>query len=431
MRERLRGQCGQTAAEYLGALLILSVIVAAVANTHVGQRITREMQRLVCEIAGGGDCDALVEDEAALPEPSDCVVAEATSKLTVNGEFSVRVYKVRLEGGVEYTRQKRANGKVAMSFKLGTSGGVGAMLKKYVDGTLKLGPNSTATFVLPDDAAANRFAQQIKDSAKAIAMSPVTRYTGGPEPHIDWPPLESVSFEYTGGVSATSEVEDISGYAEGGLEGAEAIGAKLDVTKGEKDSGDRTVYFKVNARAGASVGLPLLEEGYTGTLAGELTLAITYDRDNHAKRLSLTGVGNWEHGEQDRLPLDDRVLALRHIDALDVKSNERTGGKSEFQIDLALTDQAERELALALVTGVGPASGLAMRVNAGRRLWKLVQEKGKIQLRHYATDATTDRVGVDLEVASGGIAYDTTSAELTSAKDYEAGRGFLPSLVCR
>ena len=91
----------------------------------------------------------------------------------------------------------------------------------------------------------------------------------------------------------------------------------------------------------------------------------------------------------------------------------------------------ERELALALVTGVGPASSMPMRVNAGRRLWKLVQEKGKIQLRHYATDATTDRVGIKTPVASAGIAHDTTSAELTGAEDYQDGRGFLPSLVCR
>ena len=136
MWERLRGQGGQTAAEYLGALLIVSVIVAAVSTTPVGQRIEREVQRLVCEIAGGGVCDALLgEDEANAPEPSKCVVAEATNKITVSGSFSVRVYKVQLEGGVMYTRQKRANGDVAMSFKLGTSGGLGAELKKHLEGT--------------------------------------------------------------------------------------------------------------------------------------------------------------------------------------------------------------------------------------------------------------------------------------------------------
>ena len=266
------------------------------------------MQRLVCEIAGGGVCDALLgEDEAKAPEPSKCVVAEATNKITVSGSFSIRVYKVQLEGGVMYTRQKRANGDVAMSFKLGTSGGLGAELKKHLEGTVKLGPNSTVTFLLPDDAAANRFAQQIKDSAQAIAMTPVTRYTGGPEPHIDWPPVESVSFEYAGGVSGSAEVADISGYGEAGVEGTEAIGVKFDLTEGERDSGDRTLYYKVNAKLGGSLGLPLLEEGYTGALAGELTLALTYDREGHAKRLALTGVGQWELGEQNRLPLDDRM----------------------------------------------------------------------------------------------------------------------------
>ena len=43
---------------------------------------------------------------------------------------------------------------------------------------------------------------------------------------------------------------------------------------------------------------------------------------------------------------------------------------------------------------------------------------------HYATDATSDRAGVEppLSGAGGGIAYETTSAELTGAEDYEAGR---------
>ena len=92
-----------------------------------------------------------------------------------------------------------------MTFKLATSGGVGEQIKKYLDVTIKGGPASSVTFVLPNDEAANTFAQQIKDSAKAIALAPLNRFgIGGERPHIDFPPIESVSYEQSGGVSGSA-----------------------------------------------------------------------------------------------------------------------------------------------------------------------------------------------------------------------------------
>ena len=66
--------------------------------------------------------------------------SESSDKVTLNGEFNVRFFKVKLEGGVEYVRQLRANGQVAITVKLPTSGGVGPPLAKE----LKVGASSTA-----------------------------------------------------------------------------------------------------------------------------------------------------------------------------------------------------------------------------------------------------------------------------------------------
>src|SRR5262245_63198960 len=54
----MRGQRGQTAAEYVGVLLVVSVIIAAVATTNVGTAIAQQLDRLVCEIADGENCKA-------------------------------------------------------------------------------------------------------------------------------------------------------------------------------------------------------------------------------------------------------------------------------------------------------------------------------------------------------------------------------------
>jgi hypothetical protein len=44
---------GQSAAEYLGVLLVVSAIVAAVATTGLGHDITDKLSDLVRDIAGG------------------------------------------------------------------------------------------------------------------------------------------------------------------------------------------------------------------------------------------------------------------------------------------------------------------------------------------------------------------------------------------
>jgi Flp pilus assembly pilin Flp len=51
--ERARENRGQTAAEYMGVLLVVSVIIAGVAQTKIGDQIVEKMKHLVDQIAGG------------------------------------------------------------------------------------------------------------------------------------------------------------------------------------------------------------------------------------------------------------------------------------------------------------------------------------------------------------------------------------------
>ena len=66
MYARARCERGQTAAEYLGALLVISVIVAAVSTSQVGASIAAAMSTQVCRIGGGTDCGAVT---ASSPSP--------------------------------------------------------------------------------------------------------------------------------------------------------------------------------------------------------------------------------------------------------------------------------------------------------------------------------------------------------------------------
>jgi hypothetical protein len=50
---RARSSRGQSAAEYLGVLLVVSVIIATVATTDLGHDITSRLSELVRDIARG------------------------------------------------------------------------------------------------------------------------------------------------------------------------------------------------------------------------------------------------------------------------------------------------------------------------------------------------------------------------------------------
>ena len=52
---RFRHEAGQTAAEYMGVLLVVSVIIAAVATTGIGTDIKNKMGDLVSYIGNGQD----------------------------------------------------------------------------------------------------------------------------------------------------------------------------------------------------------------------------------------------------------------------------------------------------------------------------------------------------------------------------------------
>ena len=51
--QRARENRGQTAAEYMGVLLVVSVIIAGVSQTDIGDEIVKKMTHLVGLIAGG------------------------------------------------------------------------------------------------------------------------------------------------------------------------------------------------------------------------------------------------------------------------------------------------------------------------------------------------------------------------------------------
>ncbi len=54
--ERAKENPGQTAAEYMGVLLLIAVIIAAVIGSGMGEEVAKQLKAQVVKIAGLGDC---------------------------------------------------------------------------------------------------------------------------------------------------------------------------------------------------------------------------------------------------------------------------------------------------------------------------------------------------------------------------------------
>ena len=54
IRNRVEEQRGQTAAEYMGILLVVAVIIGALLASHIDTRIAKAAGDMVDKIAGGG-----------------------------------------------------------------------------------------------------------------------------------------------------------------------------------------------------------------------------------------------------------------------------------------------------------------------------------------------------------------------------------------
>jgi hypothetical protein len=419
MLRRLRSQAGQTASEYMGVLLVVGAIVAALSASPLASQIANRTKELICQI-GGFDCSA-----ATQPALSQCVVAESNDQLTLDGSVNVRLFKVTLQGGVQYVRQKRADGTVAVTLKLPLSGGVGPALAKELgvvklDGMVKAGQVPQVTFLLANDAAANRFAQQIKDSAIAAAAGPILARFLGKSIHVDVPPVESVAYEVNAGADVSAGVDGAGGYAEGSLSVLQTLGVKHNLTHGKPNSGDTTVYYRYNGSAGIDGG-SLIGGGFGGALAGDMTLAVTIGSDGRLETLSLIGSGSYQGRVNLTGRFSDLASALHGIDGLDVGASAGRGQKAQFQIDLPLDDPDVRAAASQFLHGHPSAAG---------RLWQAIQQHAKVEVRTYDTGSSHEGVNIDAVVAGGGVNFDSTTSDLTSALDYVPGQGFVPSATC-
>jgi hypothetical protein len=409
----------------MGMLLVVGLIVAALVSTPLGPTIADTIERIVCEIASGGEDCGPAPREPAL---SDCVRSEASRA----GEAHVKVAVFTLAGGVKAVREERADGSVKVTLEANADAGLefstpGAEVEVGGGGPEGTGQREVSVtgggsvarswvFDEGDAAASAEAADQFQDDVIDRVKAQID-----PWPWTSGPGLpEHTETSVRGGVEVSGSAEMASGN---GIEGN--LGASVGGTFNEQ-TGEQEIFFQVNAGAAGNLQAgQFFEFGAGGD--GEVRVGMVYDAEG--KPVAMKVYGRAEGSVQGGLDLQggdlDEALS-------DVNTNTEVGagGRVALNAKLDLTDQQNLLAANAFIDGVNPVTGSSVEAGAaGVDLYERFRDDGEVSVQTYSTDSSTTAAEFDATVFGAGFEYNETDAELLSAY-YLDGRSFQPWARC-
>lgn len=286
-----RGNVGQVQMEYLGLILLIAAVVAALVAAPVIQQLPDMFRAVVCQISGRGDCGGL--PPSARPneyyQPNNCLVSQtrtehggSISVVVTVGKDIVLVKKVMSDGETRITVARRTTA--------GVEGGVGAGVKLgkifeargEADIGAEIKGSTGNTWVFDNERKADKFVGDIKEqnTVDAAKETGPVGWLGGtiydavddsdpPEPHIDRYKVGlnvhgdaiakgGARLDFGGGSSGSNDSGDSESNwasvsaASVGVEGK--VGGDAEVAVNHRD-GTVTTTFQFNARgsAGAEV----------------------------------------------------------------------------------------------------------------------------------------------------------------------------------
>jgi hypothetical protein len=409
----VRRRSGQASLEYVALIaLVVVVITAAAALTSggLGTEVAYGLRRGLCAVSGT-KCPPRPRDVADLPP---C----PTGRSSRTEDFNVSVAFVRLGGGLGVLEERTSDGRVTVTFtNSGTAGltaGVGA---HFAIGKLRIGAGAGGdigvtfstgrSWAFANQTAADAFVHHYgSDQTMAGRLGNDARRACLPCQIVGWepdtpPPPQAVFLE--GGTRAGFRAVAGAGVHAG-------LRATLEGVLGRRTGGDGTTwYVRLDATAAARLFAGL---GLGATTGASAFAELTDDRTGRPVRLVV------------RLARRSALEATppRPPGATRPPRFAGSGGLTEVETSLDLTDAANREAALGFLGG-GSSSPLLARM----------REQGVSTTRSYRLQDTHD--GVDGAVgvgAVGGAGYnsDSQGLVLTGVSTRLPGIGFLPRADC-
>jgi hypothetical protein len=374
---------GQASVDYVGVLLVVTVVLGAVALVADGsalpRAVDRQLLRALC-IARGGDCE---QDRAPCPVRSD----------RRDGAVSARILVFHVGADKTLIREERSDGTVAVTVAYGEQAGValsgGAHLSvAFGRGALGFGGELTGaavavrergyTWVLHDGRAADALVGRLGVGpgrldaliASGRVPKPAARYRHG-------------GFAGRGSVAAGT-----LSTAAVGLSSQDVAGARVDAATGR-----RTVY--VQRTVEGSLSLSNGAAGVTGAHTDRERFAVTYDAAGRPVDLMVISTGIYR-GSFDLPARLQPVVGL-----LSAPTGRVRTYVEETHLDL--TEPESLRVARAFLERLRHPSrihaGAAVAIAAALR--RRLDEVGVVHARTY--DADERRYGIDGSVGLDGL----------------------------
>ncbi len=467
LRTRHGSQRGAAATEYVGVVAVVAALILAivVSAPGLGGKVTFGIQTAICRILGGG-CPAAPTDPFKPTGPC------ATATSSKSGDAGLTVFSVHVGGNANYTRTKLSNGHVLITLKGGGNAGGDFKLGGNADvegpGSLKiregaggnlqalLSGNVANTYEFDNDEAANKFVGQLEQGAldtinplknPLITLSPaagiangISGLLGGPHiggSDVKLPPAKETFVEAGPEVNLNGSIGDGAAGASGTIGGSELVGAKFN-----HETGEKTIYLKVNGKAKGAGGVVF---GPGGTAGAESTglIAVTIDKNGNATNLRLQAEGQIRGGANVAGGVENLDQLLKNIKSAGISGSDQNGKKYQLTADLDLTDPANAQAAKDLLTSVGQGAllsgGPAGAVNpdsvqAAQNLLQRLDQTGRISFLTY--DTSQQNYGFDLSGGEGikfGIngGLEFQQGTLVDAQYHIPGVGFVPLTDCK
>jgi hypothetical protein len=396
----MRSARGQGTVEYLAVVLLVALVMgggtvaaARATDTGLATAVPHQIRRALC-IVTGGDCD---RDRA----PCD-VAADRTSS-----SWGVGIAVLRVGHSRALVVEQRSDGSYLVTLTKAPSVGVESIDGAHVQidrggRRLSVGGAVTASavaslghgesWVLPDESAASALVAAL---ARGDDVRPADQ-----ELHEATVVLGATASRETGGNLAVNATGTLSSEA--------GAGERVD-----RATGARTYFLRAGAAATLELTASLrdLTGSATGTVDGDVEVALTVDRTGRWTDLAIVGSGD-AFGA-----LSPPRGADRLTDALGVPTGAGRRWTAEAHLDLS--DPGNSAAAHALVDalrGIRPAAARDAAVELARR----VREQAVVDVRTYALDRSSS--GFDIKGGDGVAGLSATHEKSTEKTRLIAAR---------
>lgn len=428
---RLRCERGQTSAEYVGMILVVTAVIGAMVATGVGGTISQRIEDAICSVTGhscGGPQAAREPCRTRSTTSTNKIAAGVSVRLFSGGGGGERVI-VKEEfddGSARYTITDKAALEAALGGRGGSLGvgGVGGSL------TAALAAEGVLQHARIFETA-NR--QQTREIENALKGSGGFRgLVRGVENALDAPvDFVTESLPFGLGFSLSDHI-DVDGFLLDRVFGSEKLpaptsraiggelaiignaGARSDRGPGELEAGgelraaagglqftggpregEREFYYEVTGDAGAELKSELLGAGNAG-VDGKLVLTLVLGTDGLPKSLRVNGTGTAAGLNDLGRPGIGIGIGEADLHEFAIDRDLSAGKTVEFSAELDLRGSGLRDAALDVLRA-GPRAGTAA---AGVGLARAIGDRAKIEFGVYDTTEREDTTDTDLIVAS-------------------------------